>query len=146
MSGAQAGGIPTPTPVGELRFVVTVGGNGELGQFSECSGLSLEYEVYEYSEGGQNDFVHKLPTRLKYPNLVLKRGVTRESKLVDWLLKREPSTVTVTLHGPDGSALRSWAFAHAYPVKWQGPTLNAASSNAATETLEIAHHGLTKGI
>ena len=31
-----------------------------------------------YNEGGRNDYVHKLPTRMKHPNLVLKRGVTTD--------------------------------------------------------------------
>ena len=47
-------------------------------------GLAVEVEVKEYNEGGINDYVHKLPTRIKYPNLVLKRGVTYEDALLDW--------------------------------------------------------------
>ena len=145
MRGATPNAASLPQPVGELRFVVEVGPGKEIGFFSECSGLSLEYEVYEYTEGGQNDFVHKLPTRLRYPNLVLKRGITDENRLVEWLLERTPTQVTVKLQRADGKAVRTWAFDKAYPVKWQGPTLNANSSNPATETLEIAHKGLTKG-
>jgi phage tail-like protein len=144
VSALPADGGAIPRPVGSLRFTVMVNGQ-TLGYFSECSGLSLEYEVYEYKEGGQNDFVHKLPTRLKYPNLVLKRGVTDENRLVDWLLERTRRSITVSLHGGDGQPLRSWAFDRAYPVKWQGPTLSASSTNAATETLEIVHQGLTRG-
>ena len=37
--------------------------------------------------------------------------------------------------------VRASAFAGAFPVKWQGPTMNAGSSNIATETLEIVHQG-----
>jgi phage tail-like protein len=48
----------------------------------------------------------------------------------------------VTLVGPDTQPVRVWVFAGAFPVKWQGPTLNASSANAATEVLEIAHLGL----
>jgi phage tail-like protein len=50
--------------------------------------------------------------------------------------------VTISLVGPKGDAIRTWAFTDAWPVKWTGPTLNAASNQAATETLEIAHTGL----
>ena len=35
-----------------------------------CCGLELGFDVYEYQEGGNNDFVHHLPGGLRYPNLV----------------------------------------------------------------------------
>jgi len=38
--------------------------------------------------------------------------------------------------------VRSWVLDGAFPVKWQGPNLNAGSNSVATETLEIAHRGL----
>ena len=143
----------TPDPVGENRFTVLLGKGVQIGIFSECSGIQAEYEVMEYPEGGENRFVHKLRGRLKYSNLVLKRGITHEDALLKWFFetkqwdKRED--VIVALKGPDSNSVRTWSFAHAFPVKWTGPTLNAGSNNAATETLEIAHRGLvtanTKG-
>jgi len=134
-----------PDPVGELRFKVDLPGVG-LGRFRECTGLAAEIEVKDYNEGGVNDRVHKLPTRMKYPNLVLKRGVTYEDALLKWLWKTQRETqrinVTVSLMGPDGEAVRSWVFNEAFPVKWTGPNLNASSNQIATETLEIVHNGL----
>ena len=53
-----------PDPVGALRFKVDITGL-EIGRFATCSGLTVEYEVMEYQEGGQNDYVHKLRGRLK---------------------------------------------------------------------------------
>ena len=58
----------------------------EVGYFTEVSGLNAEIEVMSFNEGGRNDYVHKLPTRMKHPNLVLKRGVTRTKDLEDWFL------------------------------------------------------------
>ncbi len=138
---SKRGRLPDPVP--ELGFLVE--GLGPIGYFSECSGLSLEYEIEEYKEGGENRFVHRLQGRLKYPNLVLKRGVTYEDALLKWFFlaqKREDRpTITVTLTGPDHEPVRKWAFVEAIPVKWTVPTLNAGSNNVATETLEIAHNG-----
>jgi phage tail-like protein len=134
-----------PDPVGELRFTVSLPGR-EVGRFRECTGLAAEIEVKDYNEGGVNDRVHKLPTRMKYPNLVLKRGVTYEDALLRWLWQTQRKTerinVTVSLMGPDGKAVRSWVFAEAFPIKWSGPNLNATSNQVATETLEIVHAGL----
>jgi phage tail-like protein len=134
-----------PDPVGELRFKVELPGVG-IGRFRECTGLAAEIEVKDYNEGGVNDRVHKLPTRMKYPNLVLKRGVTYEDALLKWLWKTQRETqriaVTVSLMGADGKAVRSWVFNDAFPIKWAGPNLNAGSNQIATETLEIVHGGL----
>ena len=56
----------------------------EAGRFHEVSGLSVEVEVIEFSEGGNNNFIHKLPGRVKYPNIVLKRGFTGDLALYNW--------------------------------------------------------------
>ena len=136
--------------LGENRFKVEIEPSLPIGEFRECTGLSVEREILEYTEGGNNDFVHKLPGRVKFPNLVLKRGITDQKKLLKWFwdTRSNPklTTVTVTLVDPTGTGARLWAFENAYPVKWAGPNLNAGSDSAATETLEIAHGGFAGGM
>jgi len=135
----------TPDPVGELRFKVTVD-DVEIGRFTECTGLSMEWDVQSYPEGGENRFEHKLRGRVKYPNLVLKRGVTHEDALLRWFFqsqhREQRGSITVALLGPDGKTVRSFSFAAALPVKWTGPNFNAGSNNIAVESLELAHEGL----
>ena len=141
-------GSPTPDPVAELRFKVDLPGVN-IGRFRECTGISVEVETKDYMEGGSNDFVHKLPTRVKYPNIVLKRGVTHEDALLKWFWDSSRAVqrkeMTITLLGPGNKPVRSWAFLNAYPVKWTGPNLNASSNQIATESLEVVHNGL-KGL
>ena len=137
-----------PDPVGELRFKLTID-DVELGRFSECTGLSVEYDVQAYQEGGENRFEHKLRGRLKYTNLTLKRGVTHEDALLKWFFQTQDAekrgSVTLELLGPDGKRVRSFAFAGAFPVKWTGPNFNAGSTSIAIESLELAHQGLVMG-
>lgn len=133
-------------------FVVEVDGV-EIGRFSEISGLQVDVSVEEYAEGGEHGFVHKLPGRLTWPNLVLKRGVTNDDNLLAWLHeaagdgfvkakgKAVRRTAAVTLMGSNGSRLRTWRIVDALPVRWTGPTLASASSDLPEEELEIAHHG-----
>ena len=134
--------------LGENHFVLQIEGLA-IGAFREISGLQMEREVLEYGEGGNNDFVHKLLGRVKWPNLVLKRGVTNQDELVKWFWQtREspaPKLVTVQLVDSALNPMRTWSFKDAYPVKWVGPTLNAGSDNAATEQLEVVHAGLEMG-
>ena len=138
-------GSATPDPVAELRFKVDLPGIS-IGRFRECTGISVEIETKDYMEGGSNDFVHKLPTRVKYPNIVLKRGVTHEDALLKWFWDSRQAVqrkeMTITLLGPGTKPVRTWAFLNAYPVKWSGPNLNAGSNQVAVETLEVVHNGL----
>ncbi len=138
-------GSKTPDPVGALRFLVKAD-DCTIGRFAHCHGLAVEYEIEEYAEGGQNAFVHKLRGRMRYPNLVLSRGITHETGLMDWFMKTQSAgqrgSISVSLLGPDGSPVRKWGFQSAFPVRWEGPVLNARSHTAATESLEIAHRGL----
>ena len=139
-------GSDQPDPVAELRFKVVLQPELAIGRFSECTGIAVEVETKEYQEGGSNDFVHKLPTRVKYPNIVLKRGVTHEEALLQWFFESrftpKRRDMTITLMGPGTQTVRSWVFMNAYPVKWTGPNLNASSNAIASEQLEIVHNGL----
>jgi len=47
-----------------------------IGSFRECNGLTMEFEVFEWAEGGNNEFVHHLPGRMRYPYLQFSAGMT----------------------------------------------------------------------
>ena len=135
-------------------FLVEVDGE-TVGRFTEVQGLEVNVEVEEIKEGGQNFFVHKVPGRFTWPNLVLKRGITESNNLIAWMdkasaggfeaegnkLKR--NTLAVTLVSASGARLRSWNFEGAFPVKWTGPSFAASSDELPSEELEIAHHGFS---
>jgi phage tail-like protein len=119
----------------------------QVGYFTQVQGLSAQVDVMEYPEGGRNDFVHKLPTRIKHTNLTLKRGLTKEGALLKWfyqtVVAADQKEMTLTLYDQEGEPIQTWSFAGAYPVKWTGPDANAGGSDVLTESLEIAHHGVT---
>ena len=66
---------------------------GQLGDggFQECTGLQIEMDVHEITEGGRNDGTVRLVGRGKYTNIVLKRGMlypvggTAVSEIWAWL-------------------------------------------------------------
>jgi phage tail-like protein len=114
-------------------------------EFSECSGLEMTVKFDEVREGGENGFVHKLPGRVEYGNLVLKRGYAKSGELFQWCLKLKRRKVTVQLVKQlDGSTIAEWVFDDAYPVKWSGPSLKASENAIAIESLELAHRGLVR--
>jgi phage tail-like protein len=132
-------------PLAELSFLIEIQGR-EIGRFAQCTGLGVEYDVLEYAEGGNNEYVHQLRGRVRYPNVVLGRGITHEDELLRWLFTAEAPgqrpTVTITMNDPTGTAVRHFALSEALPVRWTGPSAQMGSSaSAATETLEISHAG-----
>jgi phage tail-like protein len=143
-SEARPGTGKIVDPLADLSFKIEIPGRS-IGRFAECSGLSVEYDVTEYAEGGNNEFVHKLRGRVRYPNVTLRRGVTFEDALLKWFYAVEaPSarpTVTIILTNPEGATIRHFALRAAVPVRWTGPSSNSGGSTAASESLEIAHQG-----
>ena len=140
----------TMPPVHHAKnFVVDLQGlNVKLGYFTQVTGFSTQVDVLEYAEGGQNTFVHRLPTRTKQGNITLKRGViTSDTVLHTWyqktVVQAQVVTLVITLRDTEDKPIRTWNFQNAYPVKWTGGDLNAGGTEFATESLEVAHNGFT---
>src|SRR5438477_11423574 len=88
------------------RFYVAIEGMTQA-VFAEASGISIEMAVEEIEEGGNNDFVHRMPGRSKVSNLTLKRGITNSHEFFKWALevaqgKHTPRNLSVILYNPDG--------------------------------------------
>jgi phage tail-like protein len=108
----------------------------------------LEVETQEITEGGQNEYIHTLPVRVKVGRATLHKGLTTDMSLLLWYYEvLEGKTndmmrqVTVTLQNVERTPIFSWTFFNAFPVKWTGPKLEASSNSMALESLEIVHHG-----
>jgi phage tail-like protein len=125
-------------------YVLSIPEIDTIGYFNRVSGLEVSFDVYEYREGGNNDFVHRLPGTLHYPNLTLERGLTNEAALLTWFwaTQKEAQRKEITLTIKGGASARKFTFADAFPVRWTGPQADATGAAIATETLEIAHGGI----
>ncbi|MFC5406956.1 phage tail protein [Cohnella soli] len=131
---------------GAFRFVVELD-NMLVAGFSEVFGLETQIEYEEIREGGVNGYVHRLPKGVRNSSIVLKRGLSSSQELWSWYSQATLGKVTrksgsIILYKQDGSELCRWNFFDAYPTKWSGPSLNAASSDVAIETIELAHNGI----
>ena len=90
-----------------------------------------------------------LPIRSKYPNLVFKRGLLKDSKVIDWCLKAfnelkvEPSDIVVKLLNEEHEPLMSWNIVNAWPLKWNVSDMNAQDNKIMIETLELRYQYFT---
>jgi phage tail-like protein len=120
--------------------------------FQEVSGLKLELDTMQKSEGGDNSFVHELPATPTYSNLILKRCLLMNSNLDKWCknaienFEFDPKDVRVSLLGANGGVLASWNITKAYPVSWELSSLNSTSNELAIETLELKYRQFKRTI
>jgi len=133
-----------------FSFSVNFAGNrSEIDSgFQEVSGLEAEREVSEVREGGENRFAHRLPGRIGYRNIALKRGIVlASSPLFQWckdtmesdLAKRiQVKDLTVSLLDQNHAAVMSWSVLRAWPVKWSVDRFSAQENAVAVETIELS--------
>jgi phage tail-like protein len=137
-------------------FVVYLDGFPTDTSFQEVSGLKVDIETEDVVEGGQNRYVHRLPTRTKYSNLVLKRGVvTLPSPFAMWLddamslgpvRKVKARTIVVQLVDQTWIPLMSWKVFGAYPLRWEHSALNSMGNEVLTETVELSYQFFKRGV
>jgi phage tail-like protein len=139
-------------PYGAYNFLLEIPGIVDSGapsaQFAEVSGLSAEITVVEYRTGGDRvNAVRKLPGLAKYTNIVLKRGVTGDLRLWQWIQQAVQGTVlrlngTIVLLDEARNPVLRFNFRRGWPCRYEGPSLAAKGNAVAIETLEICHEGL----
>jgi len=114
-------------------------------RFQDVGGLSAEMGIEELQEGGENRFTHRLPTRAKYGNLILKRAMLTDSGLIKWFTNAienfefSPSTVHVHLLEAEHEPKVTWNFIKAWPIKWTISDFKATDNAIAIETIELAY-------
>lgn len=131
-----------PTPAGHYWLVID---GYDIGSWSECSGLSVEFELLSYKEGGQNAFEWKLPGRRSFGDITLKRSIDKDSsRIAGWLSGPGAGAATsanITLFDQEGNTLTTWRLSGVRIKSWTGPTLKAGASEAASESIKLAHEG-----
>jgi phage tail-like protein len=120
------------------------------GWWNSFEGLGMETAIEQREEGGQNLWVHQLPTRLKFTNVKLSRPINEDSQqLASWfmsIVKKVERTSTASIKAVDatGKIIAEWNLQGVVPVRWTGPSFNVETPKTATETLELAYHGFAE--
>ena len=117
--------------------------------FAECDGLEMTMEVKTIREGGNNSKQIRLTGALGYGQLTLKRGMTPNFDLWEWVSAtlQNPSlraNAEVVILAPDTKTERArFMLSRCLPVKLKAPALNAKDGMVAIEELQLAYESLT---
>lgn len=114
-------------------------------RFQEVTGLTVDVNLDTYNEGGENRFVHRLPGRTRYSDLVLKRGMTLVSGVTAWCLDAienfnyQPTNMLISLLNEDHVPVSSWYVANAIPIKYDITGLNAEQNQIVIESMTLRY-------
>lgn len=141
-------------PVG-FRFKVEFEGIDGLTDndvlFQEVSGLTTEIETEEIKDGANPMLTYKFPKKVKYPNLILKRGMLVDSGLIAFfndavnsyfnVLNLDSSTcdITISLLNETDNPLVSWTVFNAFPVKWVTSDFKASGNEVVIDSIEFTY-------
>ncbi|MEM6801921.1 MAG: phage tail protein [Bacteroidota bacterium] len=141
--------MPVDYPLVGFHFKVEFAdlGNEDIDlRFQSVSGLTVDIQTESIKGGGEHRFEYVLPVRTKYSNLILKRGLTKKSALIDWCLDAfqnliiDPKNLQIHLLNKEHEPLYTWNVVHAWPKKWATSDLNAVGSEVLIETLELQYN------
>ena len=99
-------------------------GDGVVGAFRECTGLGSENEVVESKASGPDGkyIIKKIPGRMKWNNITLKRGITDAMDMWKWRKMVEEGDIqgarrngTITMFNTRGEPVARWKFVNAWP-------------------------------
>ena len=137
-------------PLVGFHYAVEVQGM-VTGYFTECSGLGSEHEVIEHKvvDDKGKEFIMKIPGRLKWENITLKRGITDNMEIWDWRKKVEEGNVdsarangSIVMFDQHLSEMARWDFENAWPLKVTGPSVKSDSNEIGIEEMTIVHEGM----
>jgi phage tail-like protein len=112
-----------------------------VGGFKEISGLETEVEVIEFKDG-DNHSTQKRAGKVKYKNIVLKRGQVSDDSLLKWFKtvvdgKTDRKSGSIIYLDREGKEVMRYNFFEAWPCRHKAPELNASADTHIVEELEF---------
>jgi phage tail-like protein len=139
-------------PIQSFLFGVDIPGISNA-YFTEISGLGSETEVIDHKVVGPKvaEIVRKVPGRLKWTDITLKRGLTGNLDFWDWFKSIHEGKVndsrkdgTLTMYDQAGDPVAEWTFDKAWPSKISGPNIKSDSGEIGVEEMVLVHEGIRR--
>jgi len=146
---------PSPPQTRQPRFVTDAGGfhfevDGVVsGGFKEITGLESEVEIIEFRDG-DDPITHKRAGKVKYKNIVLKRGVVNDASLLEWYKQvlagqTDRKSGSIVYLDREGNEDARFTLTQAWPCRWKAPELSANSDTHVVEELEFCVERVDRG-
>lgn len=141
-------------PLIGFQYRIEVAGSVSVtGYFTEVSGIGSEHEIIEHkvvTDDG-HEVVQKIPGRMKWQDVTLKRGITHDIALWDWRkavelgnMKDARANCSIIMMDRNYADIARWDFINAWPSKVTGPSVKSDSNEFGVEEMTIVHEGMTR--
>jgi len=136
--------VQRDNPYSSFNFLVEIDGVASAG-FAEADLPAGRIETIEYREGGdKTSAARKLPGRVSYDNVVLRRGLVGRTDLYDWWRAvrdgaPDRRNVVIVLLDEAREPVQRWLLRDAWPTRLAYSSLDAAKNEVAIETLELTY-------
>jgi phage tail-like protein len=138
-------------PLVAFKFGLEI--EGKLsGYFTMVSGIGSESEVIEHKivdDSTGETIIQKLPGRLTWTEVSLKRGVTSSTDIWDWRkmvvdgkVDDARTNCSVIAYNQGNEEIARWNFENAWPSRVVGPEMDASSQDYMIEEVTIVHEGM----
>jgi phage tail-like protein len=123
------------------------------GYFTEASGIGSEHEIVEHKavDDSGHEIVQKIPGRLKWENVTLKRGITDAMDIWDWRKLVEDGKMgdartncSIIMMDRNYEDVARWDFVNAWPSKVSGPSVKSDSNEFGVEEVTLVHEGMAR--
>jgi phage tail-like protein len=123
------------------------------GYFTEASGIGSEHEIVEHKvvDDSGHEIVQKIPGRLKWENVTLKRGITDALDIWDWRKLVEDGKMgdartncSIIMMDRNYEDVARWDFVNAWPSKVSGPSVKSDSNEFGVEEVTLIHEGMVR--
>jgi phage tail-like protein len=113
----------------------------------EVSGLTVEedvVEVFQVTSTGK-PLIRKQPGAQKGGEVTITRGLDQSVEFTKWLTETlekgavaaARQNITIEIKDTEGNSVRRMQLTNAWANKWEGPSLKAGESSAATEKVTL---------
>ena len=124
-----------------------------VGFFTSCNGIGSSHEVIEHKvvDKTGHELVQKIPGRMTWEDITLKRGITDAMDIWKWRAQVEKGTMkearkngSVVMYDRNYEEVARWNFENGWPSKVSGPDLDAGGTDVGVEEVTISHEGLER--
>ena len=136
--------VQRDNPYANFNFLVEIDGVASAG-FAEADLPGGRIETIEYREGGDKaSGARKLPGRVSYENVVLRRGLSGRTDLYDWWRAvrdgaPDRRNAAIVLLDEARSPVQRWLLRDAWPTRYAFSRLDGLGNEIAIEILELAY-------
>jgi len=140
-------------PLVAFKFGLEI--EGKLsGFFTSVGGIGSESEVVEHKyvnpDTGET-IIQKIPGRLTWTEVTLKRGVTStidvwewRQQVIDGKVDEARTNCSIVAYNQANEEIARWNFENAWPSKVTGPDMDAGSQDYMVEEMTIVHEGMVR--